>query len=441
MVSSMNLFSKLCYIILHIQHSLKNYQLLPVDRDFATDTQETYIFVNDVIMLIACRVVREADVLNLKVYELIGSENKVEFGDVLPEGILSQDRMARHVSSAEEVVASLCTSFLNLAVESEILHSAANVDRSEYHTLIPHPLSEESLRQIEQKFHNLQSTYDTFVLDTDTEILDPDLRVLRGHISIIFHLLETAIGFVHYYERHIKFSSLDSVVIKKPILNPEVLLEILIYYSVGYSSMYLEAACELCRNMLKKYSEPGEVTVAVPKYRGFHVRPSTLIAKIIRYYGSDVTMVLGDTEYNAGVPLELFRANEEINATKRRMLAVELAKAHSDVECNSVDDMYVAVRNIIYSLARRHKVVIYESPLPLDELTPKEGEGVMQFAMDEVARMLAMGKIDISSDIKITFKGDKRVLEDIRLLAENGYGEDAFGNNIPLPEKLKHLRL
>ena len=28
------------------------------------------------------------------------------------------------------------------------------------------------------------------------------------------------------------------------------------------------------------------------------------------------------------------------------------------------------------------------------------------------------------------FTGDRRVLEDIRLLAEHGYGEDRFGNNI-----------
>ena len=51
-----------------------------------------------------------------------------------------------------------------------------------------------------------------------------------------------------------------------------------------------------------------------------------------------------------------------------------------------------------------------------------------------------MGKIDIVTNMKVTFIGDKRVLEDIRLLAEAGYGEDSFGNNIPLPEQLKYLR-
>jgi hypothetical protein len=84
--------------------------------------------------------------------------------------------------------------------------------------------------------------------------------------------------------------------------------------------------------------------------------------------------------------------------------------------------------------------VIYESPLPLEDLAPDEGETLSQFAVDEITRMLAMGKIDIRSEITVTFRGDKRVLADIRLLAEHGYGEDAFGHNIPLPEKLAYLR-
>jgi hypothetical protein len=50
------------------------------------------------------------------------------------------------------------------------------------------------------------------------------------------------------------------------------------------------------------------------------------------------------------------------------------------------------------------------------------------------------GKIDIGTTIKVVFVGDKRVLADIKLLADNGYGEDSFGNNIPLPEGLTYLR-
>jgi hypothetical protein len=42
--------------------------------------------------------------------------------------------------------------------------------------------------------------------------------------------------------------------------------------------------------------------------------------------------------------------------------------------------------------------------------------------------------------LNITFVGDKRVLADIEILAHHGYGEDSFGNNIPLPKALAYLR-
>jgi hypothetical protein len=57
-----------------------------------------------------------------------------------------------------------------------------------------------------------------------------------------------------------------------------------------------------------------------------------------------------------------------------------------------------------------------------------------------MARLLAMGKIDVDTKMTAKFIGDKRVLADIKLLAESGYGEDKFGNNVPLPEKLPYLR-
>jgi hypothetical protein len=55
-------------------------------------------------------------------------------------------------------------------------------------------------------------------------------------------------------------------------------------------------------------------------------------------------------------------------------------------------------------------------------------------------RLQAMGQLDISSGLTIAFLGDTRVLADLKLLAEHGYGEDSFGNNIPLPKQLSYLR-
>ena len=56
-----------------------------------------------------------------------------------------------------------------------------------------------------------------------------------------------------------------------------------------------------------------------------------------------------------------------------------------------------------------------------------------------VATLHAQRKINILFSIKVSFHGDIRVLEDIQILAENGYGENETGANIPLPRELSYL--
>jgi hypothetical protein len=99
-----------------------------------------------------------------------------------------------------------------------------------------------------------------------------------------------------------------------------------------------------------------------------------------------------------------------------------------------------AIKRVIAKLALQKKVVIYQQPLQLTEtFTPKEG-GLLEQVTAEIARLLATGHIDLNTDLTITFVGDKRVLADIKLLAQAGYGEDRFGNNTSLPKELAYLR-
>ena len=195
--------------------------------------------------------------------------------------------------------------------------------------------------------------------------------------------------------------------------------------------------------MLRRYAIPGRISVPVPRYRGFHVRPATLIARIVNRYGSPVEMTLDEETYNAGVALDLFRANEKLNARKRRRIAEEVRRLLADgrsVPAKGDEGLRAEVRRIIQCLFEENKLVLYERSLPLEDLRPLEGETVTEFTARALNELLALGKIDVETDTLVSFAGDKRVLEDIRLLAEHGYGEDDFGNNLPLPDKLAYLR-
>ncbi|MGB5065317.1 MAG: HPr family phosphocarrier protein, partial [Candidatus Competibacter sp.] len=191
--------------------------------------------------------------------------------------------------------------------------------------------------------------------------------------------------------------------------------------------------------MLKRYAEVGRVTVPVPCYRGLHVRPATLIARIVRHYGSDVQMELDGQSYDASLPMDIFRANEKINAKKRRWLIQEIG--YFPLPAGNLNNHQIqnAILDVVFRLAEQGKLFLYQQPLKLSNEFDRAGI-LLENITAEIAHLLATGQIDIKTDLTIAFAGDKRVLSDLMLLARSGYGEDCFGNNIALPKELTYLR-
>jgi len=438
LTAAFKLFSDVSYELLHIQHALPAYCLLPIKHDFVKATEEAIEFTSDVLFRAAGQMLARAGQLGLSV----PSEGLREksYTEELPSGRLPHSCWMRRMETVSKTVTLLATAFLNLAAESKDVRAASRATPEEYARYVLDSVSEEKLRSLELRFHNLQSLYDTYVSGTEAEELDTDLPVLRGHISVVFHLLKTATLFAHYYERHVNKQLCDSPNRFEPLVNAEELLAVLMSYSVTHISLYIDCAEYLCHRMLKRYAEIGRVEVPVPPYRGFHVRPSTLISKLVLHYGSEVQMQMDEVVYNARSSLELFRANEKINAQKRRWLASEIVRLKLVRKDAAGSGLNAVVRGVVLTLAGQGKLLLYEQPLQLPtEPTGREGT-LLEKVTDEMARLLAMGKIDVDAKLTATFIGDKRVLADIKLLAESGYGEDNFGNNVPLPEGLVYLR-
>ncbi len=439
LIAAIKLFCNVSYELLHIRLALPTYRLLPIEQDFVKATKDVFEFTGGVLQDVSRQIIQRAGQLGISV----PSENPDEesYSEELPPGRLSRDCGARKVEKVSETVTLLATAFLNLAAESRDVRSAAKARPEEYASYTSGSVSEEKLRSLELRFHNLQSLYDTYVSKTEAEDLDTDLPVLRGHISVVFHLLSTATLFAHYYERHVSGPSGESPDSQELLVEPQRLLSVLMNYSITYIGTYIDCAVRLCQNMLKRYAEVGQLEVAIPPYRGFHVRPSTLISKLVLHYGSEVVMRLGGDVYDAGSALDLFRANEKINARKRRWLAEEVVRIRPSSDETGDNDINSIVRNVVLALAGQSKLILYEQPLQLLERPTRTEGTLVQQVTDEMARLLALGKIDVEAELKATFVGDKRVLADIKLLAEAGYGEDNFGNNVSLPEELSYLRL
>jgi hypothetical protein len=254
-----------------------------------------------------------------------------------------------------------------------------------------------------------------------------------------------ATDLAHYRERHVLHAASANARTRlfahaPDCIAPEHLDAALRDCLLALAAQYVSVGRTLAQQLLRRYAEGGVITVPVPRYRGFHVRPSTLVARVVRHYGSAVSMTLEDETYDAASPLELFRANELINAKKRRWLAQEIGRLVNGPDERLGDDVVRAVRSVLARLAEESKVVFYEQPLPPIETGLDGGQPVLSLVVDAVARLQALGKMDIVTTVTATFRGDRRVLRDLERLAANGYGEDAHGNNIALPEELSYLR-
>jgi len=439
LTAGLKTFSGVSYELLHIRHALPAYLLLPIQRDFVEATRQALEFTGGILVRTCKEMRTQAQQLHLPIPEDHGREQSL--CERLPAGRLARDCRAHRTDTVSEMVTLLATAFLNLAADSKDVRAAGRARPEEYASFLADTVREERLRNLELRFHSLQSQYDTYVAGTVSEREDPDLLVLRGHISVVFHLFATATMFAHYYERHASNQKpCERAAEHGPLLDRDELAGVLMNYSIAFIHLYIGCAEQLCREILKRYAEVGRVELPVPKYRGFHVRPATLVSKLVIHYGSDVKMTLDGDCYDASKPLDLFRANEKINAMKRRHLATSVVGDRMITDQSPAHDFEAAARGVVSSLAERGHVILYERPIQFPE-EPAQREGPLEErVIAELNRLLILGKIDVDCEVKVAFVGDTRVLEDLRLLAESGYGEDEFGNNVLLPDKLRYLR-
>ncbi len=421
--------SNVLYMALHLKYAAPYYHLFPVEGDFLGATDSAVAILTDLLVDVSRALIETGRKAGLT----IPTDRYNEFcpEEEYPRFFMPWDTGTRTNPDAGRTVVNIATAFLNQVESSGIIGTFRAVQERSLQDCVPDLLSERQLRRYENEFHNLQAIYDTALTGTDTERDDPDLPYLRGHITAVFHLLEIATAVGHYQERHVRFCSDEGR--PRQFLAEDRARSLLVDYSLDYVVRYLDRARALCRTLLQRYAEIAEIEVPVPTYRGFHVRPSSLVAKIVRHYGTSVTMELDDEICDAASAMDIIRLNEKIYAIKRRRLAEDVTTVAEQVKGD--DLMPVFLR-----LLEEKKIVLYSGNLYLEDFPRVEGESLPEYANRGIARLLATGKIDIRSDIHVTLHGDIRVLEDLRILATHGYGEDSMGNNVTLPADLNYLR-
>ncbi len=441
-VAGLKVFSGVAYTLLHIRLFLPKYRLAKVVPDFGEATSEAIDFACKTVYGFALRLLEQTTLLEVPL--LLPAPAAHRYAEILPVGSLSDDCDREGLHSVEETVVYLSTAFLHAAEEGRFLR-VKHDGKIGFEQLVPEPINEQDVRRLEDTFHGLQARYDTNVADTNLESVDPELQALRGHITVVYHLLETATSLSHFYERHLSArgstpQNASSPDFPAPAVDSTEMLRVLVDYSIRFADIYTDQTRERCRLMLRRYSVPGSVEVPIPRYRGFHVRPTTLIARIVRHYGADVLMKLDDEVYDAAVPIDLFRANEKLNAQKRRRVVADAMKLLAEEPLAEGRSNEELVRAVARRLFEQQKLFLYDRALSLTDVNISADLPPEACVVDCLKKLLDAGKIDLELDATVIFEGDRRVLMDIALLADQNYGEDDFGNNLALPPELSYLR-
>lgn len=309
----------------HILNRLVFYDL-PESEEFREAGQETARFVNDSLARLAPVIIQEAHRLNISVPEnTFGPEDfpGITTSEMLPYNIddESQDVQKEHIVK-------IASDFLRISGRFDQLGFFEPYDMNEILQLVPSKVNEVEVRRFEMVVHNLQSSFDTYVIHGGFRFGDRKLKELRSYFSVVFHLLQLMGRLLHFYERHQHEAGYKNTYKQiqdqlSDLVDPEKLLHYTINYGLFYACHYLSNGKEVARDILNKNVERGTIQVGIPVKLGFHSRPSLLVAKIVQHYGGPVELVVGQDRFDAGSVLDIQWAGGKIQKEKISQVVFE----------------------------------------------------------------------------------------------------------------------
>ena len=277
----------------HIINRLEFYDLGDT-TDFERDGNTTHQLLKNALIKLAPVILEEAKRLKILIPdEQFGSSG---FPGITSPEMLEVDIDDENKDLQKKNIVKIASEFLSIAGNFDQFRFYEPYDEEEILSIVPQVINEVEVRRFEMLVHNLQSSFDTYVIHGGYRFGNRELKQLRGYFSVVFYLLQIMGRLLHFYERHLHeagYKNIYKTVQKRlsVLIDPKELLDRTINYGLFYVCHYLNTGKELARSILNKNIERGAISVGVPVKLGFHARPSLLVAKIVQYYGGQVELV------------------------------------------------------------------------------------------------------------------------------------------------------
>ena len=302
------------YSLKHISNRLAFYDLEDVE-EFKKKGYETLDFLTNVLVKLAPVILDEARRLNIPVPE--DSFEPKDFPGVSTSEILDYDIDDKDKDQQKENIVKIASEFLSIARNFDSLGFYEPYDFEQIMEIVPDKINEVEVRQFEMLVHNLQSSFDTYVIHGGYMLGNRKLKQLRGYFSVVFHLLQMMGRLLHFYERHLHEAGYKNIYKQvqdrlAALIDPETLLNHTINYGLYYVCYFLGTGKNLAHEILNENIERSSITVGVPVKLGFHSRPSLLVAKIVQHYGGQVELCVDSDRFDASSVLDIQWAGGKI---------------------------------------------------------------------------------------------------------------------------------
>jgi len=298
----------------HILNRLDFYGL-PDTETFEKEGTSTLYFIRKTIMKLAPIILNEASRLKIPIpYE---SYDMAEFPGIITGEILDFNIDDRDKDQQKKHIVKIASEFLSIAASFDHLRFYEPYELKEILKIIPEKVNEVNMRRFEMLVHNLQSSFDTYVIHGGYRFGNRKLKDLRSYFSIVFHLLQMIGRLLHFYERHLHRAGYKNIYKKvqdrlSSLIDPGELLDRTVNYGLYYVCHFLTIGKERAREILNENIERSSITVGVPVKLGFHSRPSLLVAKTVQHYGGQVELCVGKDRFDASSVLDIQWAGGKI---------------------------------------------------------------------------------------------------------------------------------
>ncbi len=306
-----------CYSQKHILNRFKYYSFKEERYEtFKLEALDTLKIIQDSIKLAAPVILNEAQRLNIRIPE--NGYNLSYFPGSTSTELLEHniDNFNSRTQQRENLTR-ISSEFLEVVKDFDQFAFYERYDLKDIKKLVPERINEVTIRRYEMIIHNIQSSFDSYVVNPDSSLENNQLNMLRSHFSIAFHLLQAMGRLLHFYERHlydVGFMDVYKTVSESltELIDPDVLLDRAVNFCLFYAWKFLSSGKHLASTILNENMETASIEVGIPKDRGFHSRPSLLVAKIVQHYGGEVQLIVNSDVFDAASVLDIQWAGGKI---------------------------------------------------------------------------------------------------------------------------------